>query len=189
MSSSAGRVLVMSDQLVVQHRVPPYVLVAGPEQLLAERAVAHTLDELRVTQPDLDVIRLYAVAYEAGELTLHASPSLFGGAKCIVVHDLDEASDDLQADLLARLAAEPEPDLTLVVVHKGGARSKKVLDGLRGAGARVLDAPAIKTDRDKSDFAAHEFRRARRQAPGEGGPPPPRGRGQGGPGPSAALPP
>ncbi|HZB66433.1 MAG TPA: DNA polymerase III subunit delta, partial [Ornithinibacter sp.] len=149
----------MSDQLVVQHRVPPYVLVAGPEQLLAERAVAHTLDELRVTQPDLDVIRLYAVAYEAGELTLHASPSLFGGAKCIVVHDLDEASDDLQADLIARLAAEPEPDLTLVVVHKGGARGKKVLDGLRGAGARVLDAPAIKTDRDKSDFAAHEFRR------------------------------
>ena len=157
----------MGDEVVVQHRVPPYVLVAGPEQLLAERAVAQTVDELRVTQPDLEVIRLYAAAYEAGELTLHASPSLFGGAKCIVVHDLDEASDDLQADLLATLAAEPEPDLTLVVVHKGGARGKKVLDGLRGAGARVLDAPAIKTDRDKSDFAAHEFRRARRKATGE----------------------
>ena len=157
----------MSDQVAVHHRVPPYVLVTGPEQLLAERAVAHTLDELRVTQPDLEVIRLYAGAYEAGELTLQASPSLFGGAKCIVVHDLDEASDDLQADLLATLAVEPEPDLTLVVVHKGGARGKKVLDGLRGAGARVLDAPAIKTDRDKSDFAAHEFRRARRKATGE----------------------
>src|SRR5918995_6081625 len=170
MSSRAGRVIVMSDQVVVQHRVPPYVLVAGPEELIAERAVAHTLDELRVTQPDLEVIRLYAGAYDAGELTLHANPSLFGGAKCIVVHDLDEASDDLQADLIARLAAEPEPDLTLVVVHKGGARGKKVLDGLRGAGARVLDAPAIKTDRDKSDFAAHEFRRAPRQATGGGGP-------------------
>ena len=157
----------MGDEVVVQHRVPPYVLVAGPEQLLAERAVAQTVDELRVTSPDLEVIRLYAAAYEAGELTLHASPSLFGGAKCIVVHDLDEASDDLQADLLATLAAEPEPDLTLVVVHKGGVRGKKVLDGLRGAGARVLDAPAIKTDRDKSDFAAHEFRRARRKATGE----------------------
>jgi len=41
--------MAMSDQAMVQHRVPPYVLVAGPEQLLAERAVAHTLDELRVT--------------------------------------------------------------------------------------------------------------------------------------------
>ncbi len=39
----------MGDEVVVQHRVPPYVLVAGPEQLLAERAVAQTVDELRVT--------------------------------------------------------------------------------------------------------------------------------------------
>ncbi len=39
-----------------------------------------------------------------------------------------------------------------------------MLDALRGAGARVLDAPAVKTDRDKTDFATHEFRRARRKA-------------------------
>ena len=34
----------MSDELAVHHRVPPYVLVAGPESLLAERAVAQTVD-------------------------------------------------------------------------------------------------------------------------------------------------
>ena len=79
----------MSDELAVQHRVPPYVLVSGPEQLLAERALAQTLDDLRVSEPELETIRLYAAAYTAGELTLHASPSLFGGAKCIVVNDLD----------------------------------------------------------------------------------------------------
>ena len=215
----------MSDQVAVRHRVPPYVLVSGPESLLAERGVAQTLDELKVTEPeletirlyaaaytageltlhaspslfggakcivvhdldeaddelqadllaalagepepDLETIRLYAAAYAAGELTLHASPSLFGGAKCIVVHDLDEADDELQADLLAALAGEPEPDLTLVVLHKGGSRGKKVLDTLKGSGARVVDAPAIKTDRDKADFAAHEFRAARRKATGE----------------------
>ena len=83
------------------------------------------------------------------------------------MHDVDEADDELQADLLAALAGEPEPDLTLVVLHKGGSRGKKVLDTLKGSGARVIDAPAIKTDRDKADFAAHEFRRARRKATGE----------------------
>ena len=149
----------MSDEVAVHHRVPPYVLVTGPESLLAERAVTQTLDDLKVTEPELETIRLYAAAYTAGELTLHASPSLFGGAKCIVVHDVDEADDELQADLLAALAGEPEPDLTLVVLHKGGSRGKKVLDTLKGSGARVIDAPAIKTDRDKADFAAHEFRR------------------------------
>ncbi len=144
----------MTDEVAVHHRVPPYVLIAGPEQVLAERGLAQTIDDLKVTAPDLETIRLYAAAYTPGELLLHASPSLFGGAKCIVVHDLDEAADDLQTDLLAALSGEPEPDLTLVVTHKGGARGKKVLDTLRGNGARVIDAPAIKTDRDKADFAA-----------------------------------
>ncbi|HOI04597.1 MAG TPA: DNA polymerase III subunit delta [Dermatophilaceae bacterium] len=157
----------MTDEVAVHHRVPPHVLIAGPEQVLAERGLAQTIDDLKVTAPDLETIRLHAAAYTPGELLLHASPSLFGGAKCIVVHDLDEAADDLQTDLLAALSGEPEPDLTLVVTHKGGARGKKVLDTLRGNGARVIDAPAIKTDRDKADFAAHEFRRARRKATAE----------------------
>jgi DNA polymerase-3 subunit delta len=152
------------DQVVVHHRVPPLVLVSGPEQLLAERAVEHTLEELRVSEPELEVIRLYAAAYQPGDLALHASPSLFGGAKCLVVHDLDEAGEDLQTDLLAALAAPPAPDLTLVVLHRSGARGKKVLDTMRGSGARVIDAPAIRSDRDKADFAAHEFRRAHRKA-------------------------
>lgn len=155
------------DVVAVRSRVPPYVLVSGPEGILAERALFQTLDELRVSAPELEVIRLYAAAYEPGELVLHTSPSLFGGAKCVVVHDLDEAGDDLQTDLLAALAGPPEPDLTLVVLHKSGPRGKKVLDTMRGSGARVIDVPAIKSDRDKSDFAAHEFRRAHRKATAE----------------------
>ena len=152
------------DVVAVDHRVPPYVLVTGPEAVLAERGLAETLDQLRVAKPDLEVIRLYAAAYQPGELVLHTSPSLFGGAKAVVVHDADEGGDELQADLLAAVTDPAQPDLTLVVLHKGGNRGKKVLDALRAARARVIDAPAIKTDRDKTDFATHEFRRARRKA-------------------------
>lgn len=103
--------------------VPPYVLISGPEGLLAERALASTVDALRANDPGMEVIRLYAAAYEGGELTVHASPSLFGGAKAIVVHDLDEASDDLQKDVLDHLAA-PTDEVTLVVLHKGGQGGK-----------------------------------------------------------------
>ncbi|WP_270887683.1 DNA polymerase III subunit delta [Pedococcus sp. 5OH_020] len=142
--------------------VPPLVLISGPEQVIADRALAGTLDELRQGDPDVEVVRLDAATYDAGSLSLHASPSLFGGTKVIIVRDLDEASDHLQEDLLAFLAA-PEPDVTLVVAHKSGQRGKKVLDLLKKSGARVVDAPAIKSDRDKTDFATHEFRRAGRK--------------------------
>ena len=155
----------MSDQVAVHHRVPPYVLVAGPESLLAERGVTQTLDDLKVTEPELEVIRLYAAAYTAGELTLHASPSLFGGAKCIVVHDVDEADDEAAGRPAGGpRRGEPEPDLTLVVLHKGGSRGKKVLEAAHEAGAEVIERPAIKTDRDKTDFATREFRAAARQS-------------------------
>ena len=94
---------------------------------------------------------------------VHASPSLFGGSTAIVVHDLDEAPDELQEDLLAFLAA-PAPEVTLVVIHKTGQRGKKVLDTIKKSQSRVVEAPAIKSDRDKTEFAMHEFRRAGRKA-------------------------
>jgi DNA polymerase-3 subunit delta len=143
--------------------VPPLVLISGPEAVIADRALGSILDDLRSADPDVEVIRLAAETYEAGALGMHASPSLFGGSKCLVVSDLDEAPEELQEDLLAFLAA-PDPDITLVVTHKSGQRGKKVLDTLRKSQARVLEAPAIKTDRDKTDFAMHEFRRAGRRA-------------------------
>ena len=116
--------------------VPAYVLISGPEGVLAERALASTLEQLRAAQPDIEVIRLAAQTYSAGEVAIHASPSLFGGAKVIVVQDLDEAAEELQTDLLDLLAA-PAEDVWLVVTHKSGARGKKVLDTLRKSGARV----------------------------------------------------
>lgn len=142
--------------------VPPLVLVAGPEALLTERATASVLSGLRVSSPDLEVIRLPAVGYEAGSLMLYTSPSLFGGVKAVVVEDLDEAPDDLQADLLDYLS-HPADDVTLVVTHKSGQRGKKVLDLLKKSGARVIECPAVKSERDKGEFVTNEFRRQGRR--------------------------
>jgi DNA polymerase-3 subunit delta len=143
--------------------VPPYVLISGPESVLAERALDSTLEALRAGDPDLEVIKLFAESYQSGMLSMHASPSLFGGTKAIVVLDLDEAPDELQSDVLAYLAA-PADEITLVVAHKGGARGRKILDILNKAGARVIDAPLIKSDGDKAQFVANEFRRQGRKA-------------------------
>lgn len=146
--------------------VPPLVLVTGPEQVLAGRAVTATLDALRGTDPDTEVVRLDAAGYEAGAIGMHSSPSLFGGAKALLVRDVDEAGDDLIDDLAGAIAA-PAPDVTLIVVHKGGNRGRKIIDAMKKGGARVLEAPAIKSDRDKSDFVQGEFRaNSRRISPG-----------------------
>lgn len=142
--------------------IPSLVLISGPEQLLADRALRSTVDLVRETEPDAETIRVDAAAYEPGELMLHTSPSLFGGVKIVVVRDLDEGGDAL-VDEVATLAKSPVDQAVLIVMHKGGNRGKRALDALKQGGARVIDAPSIKSDRDKASFVTNEFRSARRK--------------------------
>ncbi|WP_299517887.1 DNA polymerase III subunit delta [uncultured Serinicoccus sp.] len=141
---------------------PSLALITGPEDLRAERGVDSVLAAVRASEPEVNLIRVHPSSYQAGELLVHASPSLFGGWSVIVVHDLDEADDALVEDLTSYLE-QPSDAVTLVVRHKSGNRGKRVLDTMRKGGARVIEAKAVKTDRDKHDFVTGEFRDARRK--------------------------
>ncbi|YAL84335.1 DNA polymerase III subunit delta [Dermacoccaceae bacterium W4C1] len=146
--------------------LPPLVLITGPEQLLAERGLAEYLEAVRQQDPAAEVVRLDALGYAPGELAMRTSPSLFGGTTVVVVRDLDEAGDDLVSDVVNVVTAGFEGNL--VVMHKSGQRGKRALDAVKKAGARIVEAPAMKSDRDKSAFVTNEFRRAGRRVTSEG---------------------
>lgn len=140
----------------------PLVLVHGPEDLLAERAVEEMV--ARAVERDQDVERavVEGSTYQAGMLSVAASPSLFGDSAIVVVRGGEAATDALIEDVVAYTKA-PDPATTVIVVHRGGTRGKKMLDALRAAGAQVVAADAIKKDSDKATFVQAEFRRASRR--------------------------
>jgi DNA polymerase III subunit delta len=140
----------------------PLVLVVGPEELLVERAIASVVAAAREAHPATEIVEVEGAGYDAGALAVHVSPSLFAEPRAVILHGLEDAGEALVNDLLSYLA-EPVEDVTLVLCHRGGARGKKVLDAARDAGAQELECPAIKSDRDKTDFVTREFRSARRQ--------------------------
>jgi DNA polymerase III subunit delta len=140
----------------------PLVLVVGPEDLLVERAVGAVLGAARAAHAGTEVIELQAAGYESGSVGVHASPSLFAEPKVLVLHGVEEANEALVNDLLSYVD-EPAGDVTLVLCHRGGARAKKVLEAARASGATEIECPAIKSDRDKTDFVTREFRTAKRQ--------------------------
>lgn len=142
--------------------MPPLVLVTGPEEILAERAVESTLVLLREAEPEVEVVHVHAGGYEPGSLGVHASPSLFGGWTVIVVHEVDEADDELLTDLRP-MVERPVDGVTLVVRHRTGNRGKGVLDAMRKGGARVIECKALKGEREKVEFVRHEFVSARRR--------------------------
>ncbi|WP_460462002.1 DNA polymerase III subunit delta [Arthrobacter pigmenti] len=139
----------------------PIVLITGPEDFLAFRAMERIRNLLRQREPDLERTSLDASEYASGQLELAASPSLFGEAKLIEVTGLSTMNEDFLNDTVAYLSAMA-PDVTVVMHHGGGARGKKLLDAVKAGGAPVVDCQPLKKDSEKVDFVNREFRDARR---------------------------
>ena len=146
----------------------PIVLVSGPEEVCAERAIAAVRDYLRAEEPAVEISDLRADDYEAGTLLAVTSPSLFGEPRLVRVQGVEKCTDAFLAEALAYLE-HPQEGATVVLRHTGATvRGKKLLDAIRaGAGDGVeVACTAIKRDSDRFDFAAGEFRAAgRRIAP------------------------
>lgn len=134
------------------------VLVQGDEELLAARAITGAVDAARAADPTADVREYEAGALTAGEVAEMLSPSLFGGRRALVLRSGQDARKDLITALVA-YAKNPDPDVTLIVSHLGGAKGKALADGLRAAGATVVPAAKLKGDRERIAFVRDEFRR------------------------------
>lgn len=164
-SRATKKTAVAIDQ-VGWDRIRPasVVLVTGPEQFLAERAIRQLRDQLAAEDPALEVHDLEADHYQPGELVTLASPSLFGEPRLIRATAVEKCSDAFLTEAL-RYVESPADDTVLVLRHGGGVRGKKLLDAIRGgagAGIEVVCAE-LKRDSDKLDFAAAEFAAERRR--------------------------
>lgn len=140
--------------------MPAVTLVVGDEELLVARAIAAVIAAARSRAGD-DVP---AHDVEAGELTLDmlaelTSPSLFGDARVVVIRAAQDASKELAA-ALEGFATTGAEEVDLVAVHAGGAKGKAVLEALKGSGALVVQAPRVKSTKDREQFVTDEVRAA-----------------------------
>ncbi|MDA4895440.1 MULTISPECIES: DNA polymerase III subunit delta [Microbacterium] len=143
-------------------RPAPIVLVSGPEEICAERAIAGVRDYLRLEDPALEVSDVRADDYASGTLLALTSPSLFGEPRLVRVAGVEKATDAFIQEAVAYLE-HPQEGATVILRHTGASvRGKKLLDAVRaGTGDGIeIPCPAIKRDNDKFDFAAGEFKAA-----------------------------
>jgi len=143
----------------------PMVLVSGPEEVCAERAIAAVRDYLRAEDASLEVSDLRADDYESGTLMALTSPSLFGEPRLVRITGGEKASDAFLTEALAYLE-HPQDGATVILRHTGATvRGKKLLDAIRAATGRAVEVPcaAVKRDGDRYDFAAGEFHAAKKK--------------------------
>ncbi|MDR1443126.1 MAG: DNA polymerase III subunit delta [Bifidobacteriaceae bacterium] len=161
----------MADSL--RSRVAPWdrvepdrlVLIYGPEELLADRAVERLRRLAREEHPELDVVEVNAAQAGRDALAGAASGSLFADYTVVVVSQVDQASADFLDGALAYVA-NPSPEAMIIFRHGGGRSAKKLVDALRKARASEAEASQIRFDRDKEAFVRAEFRRGGRGADG-----------------------
>lgn len=146
-------------------RPAPIVLVSGPEDICAERAIAGLRDYLRAEDPSLEIADVRADDYTAGTLLAVSSPSLFGEPRLVRIAGVEKASDTFLTEALAYLD-HPQEGATVLLRHTGASvRGKKLLDAVRAGKGGGIEIPcaAVKRDSDRYDFAAGEFSSARKR--------------------------
>lgn len=138
----------------------PVSLIQGPEAFLADRAVSGVIGAARAGDPEVDVTDVAAADLSPAALAEHTSPSLFASRRVVVVRDLQDAGEPL-GEALLRHAKDPPADVVLVLVHSGGVKGKRLVDGLRKAGVRYVACDKVTRPEDLVGFVQREVRAAR----------------------------
>lgn len=140
----------------------PVILLHGTEPLLAQRALERLREQARARDPQTAIHEIRSESAVPGSLAQVASPSLFGEPRLVVVPDLQSAPEPLVAEVDQYVAA-PEADVSLILIHRGGNRGKRLLDALRTRSVPRVPCDPIKRPADKQTFVTAEFTRAGRR--------------------------
>lgn len=116
----------------------------GAEDLLADRAVAAAAEAVRAVDPAADLTEIEAANLAPGSLAELTSPSLFAAARIVVVRAVESLPAEAN-DSLVGYAGAPEPDVAMVLVHRGGQRGRGIADKLRKSGARVVACDPLRS--------------------------------------------
>ena len=134
-------------------------VVMGEEELLRARAVAAVRAAVFARHEDAEEHELAAAGLAIGQLADVLAPSLFGGHRFVIVTGVQECAAAL-ADALIGYAADPDPDLTLVLVHFGGKRNEALVKAFTKAGAALDECPKLTSAGDRAAFVRNEVRLA-----------------------------
>ena len=129
----------------------------GEEELLRSRAVAAVRTAVLARYEDPEIHELAAAGLPIGELADVLAPSLFGGHRMVVVSGVQEAAAALSESLVS-YAKDPDPELTLVIVHYGGKRNEALVKAFTAAGAALDECPKVSSAGDRAAFVRNEVR-------------------------------
>jgi len=149
--------------------VAPVILVSGPQEFFADRAVKTIRDGLRAKDENLEVVEIDATEYAPAQIFDLASAGLFGDSKLVVISGAERCSDALIPDVIEYLS-QPAEDAVVIIKHSGkSVRGKKMLEAIRASDIAVEGTCLeVTKEAERLSFVEAEFsskgRKIQRQA-------------------------
>lgn len=165
-SPALGRLVFVSKAKIIEWRKAapsPLILVFGSEEYLSASAVRRIRDQLRKSEPSLEIYEIEASEYSSGDLINMTSPSLFSDPKLVIINGVERATDALIEDGKV-LDIDDLVETTVIFQHAGtSTRGKALLDVIRANERAVEIACAKLEDKEKSAFVQAHFVEADRK--------------------------
>lgn len=129
-------------------------LLLGSEAALADRALAKLQTQLR--EEKAEVTLLSASDVLVGDIADALAPSLFSENRALIIRDLQDLPEESKPEII-RYLAEPDPTITVILIHKGGVKGKGLLDQIKKSDVQLIACDALKKESEKQDFVRHLF--------------------------------
>jgi len=138
--------------------VAPVILVSGPQDFFAERAIKNVRDQLRKKSENLEIVEAEAAEYVQGQVFDLASAGLFGDSKLVVFEGAERCSDSFITDMIEYLK-DPSDEAVVIIRHNSkSVRGKKMLEAIR-ASEIALEATCLEQTKEaeRLSFVEAEF--------------------------------
>jgi DNA polymerase-3 subunit delta len=139
--------------------VPMLTLVVGPEEFLASLAIADVVSSVRAVDPEAAVSDVAVANLQSGDLEALLNPSLFGERRLLVLRGFEDA-DKSVAGALEVYLADPLAEVSIVAVHAGGAKGRKLLESIAAKATKRIECAGPRNPGERRDFVAAEVARA-----------------------------
>ena len=145
----------------VEPRRPPataaVTVIVSDEELLVARALEEIARGLTAADPEVEVAHLQAADVTPADVVDLRSPSLFGGLRLVVVHDVAALPEPILT-ALTDYARHPLAEVFLAVVA-APTTPRKLLDALAKEGADLVRPARPSRPAERRTFVHHEARR------------------------------
>lgn len=131
-----------------------FYLILGTETALSDRAINKITTGFKERKSE--ITNLFAPETIVGDIADALAPSLFSEHRGLILRDLQDLPEENREEII-RYLDNPDENMSVVFVHKGGTKGKALLDAIKKVKPEIISCEPLKKEAEKESFVKELF--------------------------------